>query len=243
MRMIFPLLTLPLIFIVTRFGSEANCCTDQRQIPGNHVISPAAASGNNEQFMENGFENAEAKNKKSKAMKFEKNPVSKVTRVIGGKKTTVKPDGSIDRAEYIRQYNENPGLWNKAFEFLATADLENMSPGRYEIAGNDLYASVDSYTTKDIETARFEAHRRYADIQYVISGEEQIGITGFDKAEITVPYNESRDVMFLKVTQGDFNMATQSNFFVFFPGDAHCPGVSVTGHSTVKKVVLKVRIQ
>jgi YhcH/YjgK/YiaL family protein len=208
-----------------------------------HALSITMTPGNNGKLEESSFRNGEAKKINIKAMKFEKNPVSKVTRMIGGKKTKIEPDRSIDRAEYIKQYSKNPDLWNKAFEFLANADLENMAPGRYEIAGSDLYASVDAYKTKDIETARFEAHRKYADIQYLISGEERIGIIRFDQTEITDPYNDTRDVMFLKATQGNFNLATPLNFFVFFPEDAHCPGVCVTEPATVKKVVLKVRIQ
>ncbi|MDX9773026.1 MAG: YhcH/YjgK/YiaL family protein [Bacteroidales bacterium] len=200
-------------------------------------------SGNYDQVKERSVGNKKVKGKKNKAMNLKNTPISSVSRMIEEQKVILKPDECINKEEFIKEYNNNPDLWNKAFKFLANTDLENLEPGRYEIVGNDLYASVDEYISKNIEVARFEAHRKYADIQYVISGEEQIGVIELNKAEITVPYNDTKDIMFLKAAQGTFSLATPMNFFIFFPEDAHCPGVKIAENSSVKKVVIKVRIK
>ena len=54
----------------------------------------------------------------------------------------------------------------QGFEWLKNNDLLNIPDGRYLIDGEKIFANVQSYITKD--DAPYEAHRRYADIQYMI---------------------------------------------------------------------------
>ena len=60
---------------------------------------------------------------------------------------------------------------NTAYEFLSNRDLKNLSEGRY-FFDKGIYCNVESYETK--ERHRFEAHKKYIDIQYIISGSEKI---------------------------------------------------------------------
>lgn len=64
-----------------------------------------------------------------------------------------------------------PGL-DKAAEFLAG---ENIADGHYEIDGEKIFANVSSYEPKEFNgDMRFEAHKKYADLQAVLEGEERI---------------------------------------------------------------------
>ena len=63
----------------------------------------------------------------------------------------------------------------QGFEWLKNNDLLNIPDGRYLIDGEKIFANVQSYITKD--DAPYEAHRRYADIQYMIKGLEKVGVT------------------------------------------------------------------
>jgi hypothetical protein len=101
----------------------------------------------------------------------------------------VKADSSIDMAEFARVYNQNPERWNKAFIFLSNPDLKELETGRYDIDGDNLFAKVDEYETRDEPDTRYEAHRRYADIQYLIKGKEYIGVLSLDKMNEIVPYS------------------------------------------------------
>lgn len=155
---------------------------------------------------------------------------------------SVTPDESINTRELAMQIFKNKERWEKAFSFLKTNDLKNLKPGRYQLDGDSLFVNVNIYSTKNDEDACFESHRKYADIQYVVSGEEQIGIVHFQETEVLVPYDEAKDIVFLKAKRNNFRIANSRNFFVFFPDDAHCPNIKVEGMENVKKVVVKVKI-
>ncbi|MDX9881899.1 MAG: YhcH/YjgK/YiaL family protein [Prolixibacteraceae bacterium] len=154
----------------------------------------------------------------------------------------IAPDESINKEEFALQYFRNKTRWNQAFTFLATNDLSKLELGKHELDGSNLYISVDEYLTKDEEDSRFEAHRKYADIQYLISGEEQIGVTVLENTTETISYDNTKDVVFLTTEQNNYRLALPEKFFVFLPGDAHRPGVKVANNIKVRKIVVKVRI-
>jgi YhcH/YjgK/YiaL family protein len=154
----------------------------------------------------------------------------------------VSPDESINQKEIAIQFYKNSERWEKAFEFLKTKDLVNMKLGRYELEGENLFVNIDEYTTKDEEVARFEAHKKYADIQYLVSGEEKIGLTGLKNTTEIVPYDNMKDIAFYTANEFNYRLASSATFFVFFPEDAHRPCVKIEQNSKVRKVVVKVRI-
>ena len=156
---------------------------------------------------------------------------------------TVSPDSSIDRKEFAVSYFKNKARWEKAFTFLKTSDLSKLEVKRYDIDDDNLYASLSEYLTKNEEDARFEAHQKYIDIQYVINGIEQISITPMSlKKDIIIPYDTAKDIEFMTVTRCANMKATPERFFIFFPDDIHRPGVKISENSQVRKVVVKVKV-
>ena len=152
------------------------------------------------------------------------------------------PDKSVNRREFARQFFRNPARWKKAFAFLQNQDLAALEVRRHDLEGPSLFVNVDQYTTRDEADSRFEAHRKYADIQYVVSGEERIGLTPLRLTTVTVPYDSGNDISFLAADEGTFLSAEPGRFFVFFPGDAHRPGVKNRERSQVRKIVVKVSL-
>jgi len=155
----------------------------------------------------------------------------------------IVPDRSVDNKKFDRWYSSNPGRWDSAFTFLRKADLQNLAKGKHEIEGLDLYAIVDEYTTRDEAETRFEAHRVYADIQYIISGKELIGIAPMTETTVTVPFDNVKDICFLDSPGGVQRLALPDRYFIFFPSDAHRPCMKAGNSIMVKKIVLKVRIE
>lgn len=155
----------------------------------------------------------------------------------------IAPDKSINKKEFACQYSRNKDRWNKAFLFLKTNDLNNLKPGRYELEGDSLYVNVDEYITKEEENTRYEAHRKYADIQYLVYGEENIGITTLKSTMEATSYDSVKDIIFLIANQNSYQLASPEQFFVFFPGDAHRPCVKIGENMKVRKVVVKVLIE
>jgi YhcH/YjgK/YiaL family protein len=155
----------------------------------------------------------------------------------------VTPDESINKKEFAVSYFKNKERWDKAFEYLKTTDLKNLEVKRHDIDGDNLFALVSEYTTKNEEDAKFEAHRKYADIQYVISGSEQMSIAPVSKmGEVLTPYDDTKDLEFMTVTESSHYVATPERFFLFFPSDLHRPSVKVGENAQVKKVVVKVKL-
>ena len=155
---------------------------------------------------------------------------------------TALPDESVNKKEFAIRYFNHPERWKKAFTFMGSQDLQTLTLGRHELEGSDLFVNVDEYITKNEEDARFEAHRKYADIQYVVTGEEQIGVVPLGTTTATEPYVDEKDIVFLSTEAINYRQAVPGKFFVFFPEDAHRPCVKTNENSPVRKIVVKVRI-
>lgn len=157
---------------------------------------------------------------------------------------TVSPDASINKREFAVSYFKNKERWDKAFKFFKNTDLTKLEVKRYDIDGDNLFATVSEYISKNEEAAKFEAHRKYIDIQYVISGKEIMSIAPLVKAkEVIVPYDAAKDIEFLTVNKVVNFKASPSNFFIFFPDDAHRPGLKDGVNSPVRKIVIKVKVE
>jgi biofilm protein TabA len=146
-----------------------------------------------------------------------------------------------DYIAFTTQYHMNPVLWDKAFAFLKNTNLDTLSPGKYPIQGDDLFASVTLSPTKEFDKTNWESHKKYIDLQYVIKGKEKIGVAPLASATVTKPYDETKDVANYS-TEGVFHLAEPSVFFLFFPTDVHRPNIKVEGVDSDKKIVLKIRV-
>jgi len=155
----------------------------------------------------------------------------------------VKPDQSIDRKALAVSYYKNKERWDKAFDFLKSNDLLKLDLKRYDIDGDNLYATVSEYLTKNEEDARYEEHQKYIDIQYVVSGKELIGVAPeTQKRDVLEPYDPGKDIEFMTVSDGQNLNATPALFFIFFPSDLHRPGLKDGENAQVRKIVVKVRV-
>ncbi len=155
----------------------------------------------------------------------------------------VKPDLSVNRKVFAVSYFKNKERWDKAFSFLKNNDLQKLELKRYDIDGDNVYAPVSEYLSKTEENPSYEVHRKYIDIQYIINGREIIGHAPISmKKDILVPYDESKDYELMSVNSGVSLKAAPDRFFIFFPDDAHSPGLKDGENSQVRKVVVKVKV-
>lgn len=127
------------------------------------------------------------------------------------------------------------------FDFLRKNNVLELAEGKYEIDGTDLFAIVSSYPTKPKEEVKWECHEKYIDIQYIAEGVELIGYAPLASMESVTPYNDVKDVAFLK-GEGNYVVVPQGYFAVFYPHDAHGPNLAVDQSVKVKKVVVKIKL-
>lgn len=148
----------------------------------------------------------------------------------------------FDNLKNCEQYYELKGL-KKGFEFLINSDLKNLKDGRYEIMGDKIYANVQSLSTKPKEERKWEVHRKYIDIQYVISGFECMGYGILkDFREIIEDYDDDKDVEFLNGSKFNYVNVEEGYFTVFYPNDVHAPMLAVKEPLNIKKVIVKIAI-
>jgi YhcH/YjgK/YiaL family protein len=143
---------------------------------------------------------------------------------------------SLDNVKHYRNLNERI---KKGLEFIEEIDFSTIEPGRYNIDGDDIFALVQEYNTKEPMDAKPEAHERYIDIQYVDKGAELMGYAPLENQEILIPYNPEKDLVFYKADTSLIKVE-EGMFAIFFPNDIHAPGIKIEESKAVKKVVIKV---
>ncbi len=147
----------------------------------------------------------------------------------------------LDLAE-TAQLPDLPGF-EKAVDFLKHCPCDQPD-GTVEIDGRNVCAIVQTYETRKEDSApRFEAHRKYIDIQFLLSGCELMGWAPEHAVEITEAYNEDKDILFGTVPDSSsaFTFFRAGQAIVLFPSDAHAPGLAKGRPQKVKKVVVKIR--
>jgi YhcH/YjgK/YiaL family protein len=127
-----------------------------------------------------------------------------------------------------------------AFDFLNRTDLSSLIAGKYEIDGDNVYAMVQLYNSKQIEQGFWEAHRRYMDLQMVIMGTEKIGYANINCLTQGV-FDADKDFLAL-FGKGDFLTLQSDNFILLLPQDAHMPGIAAQSPAPIKKIVIKISV-
>ena len=87
----------------------------------------------------------------------------------------------------------------------------------------------------------FEAHKKFIDVHYCISGSEGIGYNHVTELEPITEYNEGDDYLLLR---GDFRKVVlrEGDFCIVFPEDAHIPMMLGESGEKLLKAVAKVKI-
>ncbi len=146
----------------------------------------------------------------------------------------------LDDLKNAARYHVLHAGFRLGFEFLARPDLESLDSGRYELAGDRLFALVNRDPGRGHEGARLEAHRKYIDIQMLVSGSEEIGWRPTAECgQLTDPYDEARDIMFFADPSHVWINLPVGKFMIFYPEDAHAPLAS-RGENV--KAVIKVAV-
>jgi YhcH/YjgK/YiaL family protein len=144
-----------------------------------------------------------------------------------------------DRSRASLYFGLHPRL-RTALTFLQGTALEELSPGRHAIDGDDVFAMVSDYDTRTEGESQWEAHRVHVDVQYVIQGRERIGVAPLHALHLD-PYDAEKDILFARGA-GEFVTLTQGRFIVLFQHDAHMPGIVDGAREPVRKLVIKVRM-
>ena len=115
----------------------------------------------------------------------------------------------------------------------------NLETDKIEIAGDSVFALINRYQTK--KRGFWEAHKKYIDVQWMIKGKESILFANSKDLIVSKQYDEKNDYIILEGT-GDKLSLSENKFAVFFPEDAHQPGIMEHQPKNIIKIVIKVKI-
>ena len=145
-----------------------------------------------------------------------------------------------DRIENIETYTPISERLARGLRLSTTTDFSVLEDGKHEVEGNELYFSLQSYQSKE-QNDTPEAHRKYIDIQYLLEGEELIGVGPLTDMTEEVSANPDGDIWFYHGPVTNVRLGN-GTFAILFPQDAHAPGVAPNCPAPVRKVVVKVLI-
>ena len=147
----------------------------------------------------------------------------------------------IDRIENAALYFPLHPKFKQAFEHIAQLDIHKTPAGRYEVDGDAMYVLVQEYDTKLKEAGKWEAHRRYIDLQYLVQGAEGMGYANIHDLE-QGEYIAEKD--FLPLFGEGTQIALKSGYFVLlFPEDAHMPSMALGESKPARKIVVKIAVE
>ena len=135
----------------------------------------------------------------------------------------------------IKNINES------VYKYLKDNDLKETSLGRH-FFGDHIYANVEEYITKERNEGRYESHRKYIDIQYIISGKEKIIVNNIKDLELEKRYDPLTDICFYYGNkEGKEHILKENDFMILYPEDGHMPCISTEeGAQKVRKIVFKI---
>ena len=146
----------------------------------------------------------------------------------------------LDRIEQADLYANLHRHLTKAFAFLRQDGLDKLADGRHDIDGEDIYAMVVKGSGKPGNEAKLEIHRKYIDVQYVVSGCDNMGWKNYKLCENSEGgYDAEIDAELFGDASSAWITVCPGDFAIFFPEDAHAPGV---GEGDFHKVVVKVAV-
>jgi YhcH/YjgK/YiaL family protein len=154
----------------------------------------------------------------------------------------LKPDNSVDAVAFKREYEANPAVWNKVFNWLKENDPATVATGKYVIDSTYITVTVtEGPSVREFEKTKWEYHKKNIDLQYIAKGKEKMGIAPLTKATLT-GFDDKKDNGSLTIDDNasKYVVAQPGKYLLFFPSDAHRPNIKVDC-DTVKKIVFKIR--
>lgn len=150
----------------------------------------------------------------------------------------------LDTLNNAARYETLNSRFAKTFTWLRKFD-GTQALGRHDIDGDHCFALVQTYETKLIGKAKFEAHRKYIDVQFIFSGRETIlwAPLAAMKEEM-LAYTEEKEAELWKLIPDVTPLhMSGGHFAILWPQDAHAPCIEWEKPEQVLKVVVKVVVE
>jgi len=144
----------------------------------------------------------------------------------------------LDKLNRSKHYEPMHHGFAAAFAFLRREDLAEMPNGKHQIIDDLVYVLISREEGRN-GVGRLEAHRKYFDVQYVVSGDEKIGWRAIEGLKASTEYETAKDIQFFHDEPTFWFDVKPGEFAIFLPTDAHAP---LAGRGAIHKAVVKVAV-
>ena len=130
------------------------------------------------------------------------------------------------------------------FKYFDNSDFFSLGVGGHQIVKDTLFVIVEEYQTKSESEKKWESHRKFIDIHIILEGEENVGYSPISLLKPLGVYDQEADAILYQNSSDECSrlFLPEKNFCIFYPEDAHKPGLYVLKEQKVKKAVIKVSI-
>lgn len=146
-----------------------------------------------------------------------------------------------DKIKNLKKYESYLHAAGKIADYLKETDLTKLECGTYELF-DGITLNISEYEPF-ANPDKWEAHRKYIDLQIVVCGNERMDSAPIDNAEGGEGFHDDDDYE-LYASCGDTFASIYGDtetFAVFEPADAHRPGIFYKAKN-VKKAVFKIPV-
>lgn len=140
------------------------------------------------------------------------------------------------------KYDYHTEKFKLAYDFLRRLDLAVLQVGAVPL-GQGVVAHIQHYTTSPARELKFETHKKFFDVQYMVSGIEMFGLADITDLEPEGEYILSNDIAYYKEPSYSGSiLLREGDFIIVGPEEAHKPRCCVSSPCTIIKVVVKVPV-
>jgi len=147
----------------------------------------------------------------------------------------------FDRIENRNSYHLQSDIY-MALNYLAKLNYDCIPSARVSIDGSRIFADPVSLISKPLEECKFEAHRRFIDLHYILSGTEGISTANVMNLTSINSFDETADIGFFHGKEDGTYFLTPGCFMVCWPQDAHRVAMMRDSPAKIKKIVVKIKI-
>ncbi len=146
----------------------------------------------------------------------------------------------FDRVSRRSCYRDFPAL-AEALGYFASLPRGAFPAGQAALARGVLVNPV-CFSTKPEAECRFEGHRLFADVHFLLEGEEKIVLCDESRGTPLDEFDEPRDIGFFACPSGTALVLRPGDFLVCFPHELHKVAVAPGLPAPCRKLVAKLPV-
>lgn len=148
----------------------------------------------------------------------------------------------FDSLKNKENYRHFPALY-QALDYLSSLPGRELPAPHVVLNEDKLFCNLVTFISKPEDECRYEAHRNYIDLHFIVSGIERIATADICSLTSAVPYDPEKDIEFLSGDADGCYELKPDQFMVCFPNDAHKVAMMKGKPADVKKIVFKIKME